>query len=91
MDRTYMLSTTDNPFDPFNDFTSWYMFDCEKGHNTCARLARIANVSETMSQKEINEELERAMDFIVTHDLEDKFIKVHENQVELTENVSETH
>ena len=48
-----MLSTTDNPFDPFNDFTSWYMFDCEKGHNTCARLARIANVSETMSQKEI--------------------------------------
>lgn len=82
MDRAYMLSTTDNPFDPFNDFTSWYMFDCEKDHNTCALLARIANVNDEMSQKEIEEELERAMDFIVKHDLEDKFIKVHEKQNE---------
>lgn len=91
MDRTYMLSTTDNPFDPFNDFTLWYMFDCEQGHNTCARLARIANVSDEMSQKEINEELERAMDFIVRNDLEDKFVKVHENQTELTAKADETH
>ena len=91
MDRTYMLSTTDNPFDPFNDFTSWYMFDCEKGHNTCARLARLANVNAEMSQKEIDEELERAMDFILEHDLEDKFIKVHEKQNEQLNVVSETH
>jgi hypothetical protein len=47
-----MLTTFDNPFDPFDDFTSWYMFDCEKGHNTSARLGRIANLTEEMTQKE---------------------------------------
>lgn len=91
MDRTYMLSTIDNPFDPFTDFTLWYMFDCEKGHNTCARLARLANVNPEMSQKEIDDELERAMDFIVKHDLEDKFVKVHEKQTELLNDTNDIH
>ena len=80
MEKGYMLTTLDNPFDPFNDFTSWYMFDCEKGHNTSARLARIANIDSDMSQKEVEDEMDRAMDFIVKYDLEDKYVKVQENQ-----------
>ena len=27
------LTTFDNPFDPFEQFNSWFMFDCEKGYN----------------------------------------------------------
>lgn len=80
MDKGYMLTTTDNPFDPFNDFQSWYMFDCEKGHNTSGRLARIANIDAEMSQKEVDDEMDRAMDLIVKYDLEDKYIKVQEKQ-----------
>lgn len=76
----YMLTTLDNPFDPFNEFTSWYMFDCEKGHNTSSRLARIANLDPEMSQKEIDEEMDRAMNLIIRYDVEDKFIKVQEKQ-----------
>ena len=49
MEKGYMLTTLDNPFDPFNEFTSWFMYDCEKGHNTSSRLARIANISSEMS------------------------------------------
>ena len=67
MDRTYMLSTLDNPFDPFDDFTSWYMFDCEKGHNTSSRLARIANLNDEMTQKEIDEARE---------DLKKKYLEI---------------
>lgn len=81
MDRTYMLSTLDNPFDPFDDFTSWYMFDCEKGHNTSSRLARIANLNDEMTQKEREEEMDRAMDIIVKYDLEEKYVKIHEKQI----------
>lgn len=80
MEKGYMLTTLDNPFDPFNEFTSWYMFDCEKGHNTSSRLARIANIDSEMSQKEVDDEMDRAMDFIVKYDLEDKYIKVQEKQ-----------
>ena len=29
-----MLTTIDNPFDPIEQFTSWFMFDNEKGYNS---------------------------------------------------------
>ena len=61
------LTTFDNPFDPFDDFTSWFMFDVEKGYNTCGYLDRIAKVSDDMSQKEVNEEIERAIDEIILY------------------------
>lgn len=40
-----MLTTVDNPFDPFEQFTSWFMFDEEKGYHTCSYLGRIARTS----------------------------------------------
>ena len=47
MDNKCMLTTFDNPFDPFEQFTSWFLFDVEKGYNTCGRLARIAKLGLT--------------------------------------------
>ena len=41
-----MLSTFDNPFNPFEQFIPWFMFDTEKGYNCCSRLARIAQIGE---------------------------------------------
>lgn len=84
METKYMLSTLDNPFDPFDDFKSWYMFDCEKGHNTVSRLARIAKLEPEMSQKEEDEEMDRAMDLIIRYDDEDKFILVPEKPTATT-------
>ena len=80
MEKGYMLTTLDNPFNPFDDFTSWFMFDCEKGHNTSSRLARIANINSEMSQKEVEDEMDRAMDLIVKYDFEDKYVKIQEKQ-----------
>ena len=80
MANGFMLTTLDNPFDPFNDFTQWNAFDLEKGHNTSSRIARIAELNSEMTQKEIDEEMERAIDFIVKYDFEDKYIKVQEKQ-----------
>ena len=70
----HLLTTIDNPYNPFVDFSSWYMFDCEKGHNTSARLARIANIDCEMTQKESDEETERAMNVIAKYDFEDKYV-----------------
>ena len=56
------LTTIDNPFDPFDDFMSWRLFDMEKGYYTSERLARFVNLSDEMTQKEENEEIERAID-----------------------------
>lgn len=76
MAKEVMLTTVDNPFDPFEQFTSWRLFDLEKGYNTCERLARIAKLSDSMSQKEIDDEIDRAMDEIIKYDILDVYKKV---------------
>ena len=40
--REVMLTTVDNPFDPFDNFDEWYKIDMQFGYNTCGLLARIA-------------------------------------------------
>lgn len=65
IETDFRLTTFDNPFDPFDDFTSWFMYDVEKGYNTCGYLDRVSNVTEDMSQKEANKEIERAIDEII--------------------------
>ena len=80
-----MLTTFDNPFDPFEQFTSWWLFDLEKGYNSCERLARIAQISEDMSQKEIDDETERAIDEIIKYDFMNIYKKATPKQNNTTE------
>lgn len=60
-----MLTTIDNPFDPFTQFDSWFQFDEEKGYHTCQFLAKIARTSSNMSDLDYEREIERAIDEIV--------------------------
>lgn len=76
MENEFMLTTFDNPFDPFEQFTSWFMFDAEKGYNTCGKLARIAQLSDDLSEKETNEEITRAIDEIIEYDFMNIYKKV---------------
>lgn len=71
-----MLSTIDNPFNPFEDYSSWLMFDKEKGYDSAERLMRIAKLSDDMTQKEENEEIERAIDEIIKYDFLNVYTKV---------------
>lgn len=73
------LTTFDNPYDPFEQFTEWFLFDVGKGYNTCSYLARIAQFSDDMTQKEINEENERAVDEIIKYDFMNIYKKVWRN------------
>ena len=71
-----MLSTIDNPYDPFDNFSSWYMFDVESGYNSCSYLARIAKTSEQFTDTENEEEIERAIDEIIQYDFRNIYVKV---------------
>ena len=71
-----MLTTVDNPYNPFDNFKSWFLFDVQKGYNSCSYLARIAKTSEIMSEQENNEEIERAIDEIIEKDFLNVYIKV---------------
>ena len=34
------LTTFDNPYDPFEQFALWMLFDNQNGYNTCGNRAR---------------------------------------------------
>ena len=86
MDKEYMLTTIDNPYDPFEDFDSWLMFDKEKGYDCCEKVARIAQISDDMSEKEINEEIDRAIDEIIKNDFMNIYKKVRMQYTNAEEN-----
>lgn len=70
------LTTIDNPFNPFEQFTSWLLFDSEKGYNSCAYLDRIAKTSDSLTDAENDQEIERAIDEIVKYDPLNIYVKV---------------
>ena len=80
MENEFMLTTIDNPFDPFEDFTSWFLFDTAKKYNSSSRLARIAHLSDDMTEKEVNEEIERAIDEIIKYDFLGIYKKVKRSE-----------
>ena len=65
----YMLTTEDNPYNPFEDFDNWYRFDMDKGYDCCGYLARIAKVEDWFSDEERSKEYERAIKEIIKYDV----------------------
>mgnify|MGYP000846281903 FL=1 len=76
MQSRCMLTTFDNPYDPFEQFTSWFLFDVEKGYDSCAYLGRIARTSDQLSEEENDLEVERAIDEIIKYDFRNIYKKV---------------
>lgn len=61
----YMLTTYDNPYDPFNDFEAWFKYDMRLGHNTSGLLARRTISASTFGDELDKQRTEEAMDEIV--------------------------
>jgi hypothetical protein len=74
--RECMLSTSDNPFNPYEQWDSWYKWDILHGYDSCGYLARIAQTYDTMTPYEIARENERAIDEIIKFNLTGNYIKV---------------
>jgi hypothetical protein len=61
-----MLTTLDNPYNPFTQFDEWLQFDESKGYHTCAYLARIVITSDELSETDQALSNEEAIDEIVS-------------------------
>jgi uncharacterized lipoprotein YddW (UPF0748 family) len=71
-----MLSTIDNPFDPFEDYPAWYAWDTASGYHTNSYLARIVHTSDELSVADQAQAIEDAIDEIVTMNINGMYIKV---------------
>lgn len=70
----FMLTTIDNPFDPFTQYDDWLSFDEEAAQindrpTTNSFLARIAKTSDELSEEDEALAIELAMDEIVKEDV----------------------
>lgn len=46
-----MLTTVDNPYDPFADWDNWFAYDEQQGYHTCGLMARLALTSNDLSDE----------------------------------------
>lgn len=47
-----LLSTTDNPYNPFGQFDEWYAYDEDHGYHTSSYVARLTFLGEALSDRE---------------------------------------
>jgi hypothetical protein len=51
-DKAYMLTTIDNPYNPFTQYDEWYALDEARGYHSTGLLARYAITSDELSFKD---------------------------------------
>lgn len=57
--KNVWLTTSDNPFNCFDDFEKWFNWDKNHGYNLCKWIMNLARVSETFSEEDNAAEVER--------------------------------
>jgi len=60
-----LLTTIDNPFNPFIEWDNWRRFDEDHKYYTSNYLARIAKVSEELSDVDYNNAIDDAINEIL--------------------------
>ena len=74
-----MLTTKDNPYNPFTEYDQWLQWDTDAGYYTNNLLARYANISFEMSEEEAEPIIDAAMALIVENDLSENYKIVQPN------------
>lgn len=83
--REWMLSTADNPYNPFEDFKSWHAWDFANGYCTAEYLARVIKEhgefsDNTISEAETMKEMYEAMEEILDFNLTGNYIRVYKDE-----------
>ncbi len=74
-----MLTTVDNPFDPFTEYDAWLSYDHQLGYFTNEYLARVATTSDDLAETEQDDDIEQAIDEIVRENILGVYKKVYKS------------
>lgn len=72
----HLLTTVDNPYDPFSQFDEWHAFDEAMGYATLGLLARVVKTSSELSEEDQAIAVEHAIDEIVSENVSGMHRKV---------------
>lgn len=74
-----MLTTVDNPYNPFTQYDDWMAYDEASGHYTCSLLASITKTSDELSETDEEQAIDDAIDEIVRNNSNGLYRKVTED------------
>lgn len=80
----YMLTTVDNPFDPFTQWDEWFVWDHNAGYNTPGLLARVAFTSTDLAEADQHLAIQQAIDDVVRENVLGVHRKVKEGEVKVS-------
>jgi len=67
MDKKGLVTTIDNPFDPFVQWNEWLAYDQHKQYYTCEFIAKLAQVSPDDDETEKENKLQTAIEFLLDY------------------------
>lgn len=76
-----MLTTMDNPYDPFDDYDEWFAYDSRMGYHTPSFLARIVVTSDELSESDQNVAVDVAIDEIINENVSGIYKKVSREKI----------
>ncbi len=76
----YLLTTTDNPWNPFTHWDEWYAWDQAMGYDTPGYLARIAKVSYDLSDADQEQSIKEAIDEIIKMNIRGIYKIIRKNE-----------
>lgn len=77
----YMLTTYDNPFDPFTEWDQWYSWDQTAGYHSPGLLDRVARTSDELSEADQHRAVQEAILEIVRENISGMHRKVQRGDV----------
>ena len=81
-----MLTTIDNPYNPFTEWNEWLQFDLAMGYDTSGYLARVTITSDELSEADQDWAIEDEIDEIVRENVLGIYKKV-ENEKQNSESL----
>jgi hypothetical protein len=77
----FMLTTVDNPYDPFTQWDEWYAWDMHAGYHTPGLLARVVRTSDDLSDADQHQAIQDAIDECVRENVLGVLKKVQRGEV----------
>jgi hypothetical protein len=80
----FMLTTVDNPYDPWTQWDEWFAWDQNAGYHTPGLLARVARLGDDLPEGDQHVAIQDAIDEIVRENVLGVFRKVREGEVKVS-------
>jgi hypothetical protein len=71
-----MLSTSDNPHNPWTEFDRWRTWDEQSGYHTLSYLARITRTSNELSELDESQAIDIAIQEILDENITGMYVRI---------------